>query len=239
MKKAIVVISAFAAAAALSASAWASPGSSPSPSPQTGAQRTTAQIPTAAAPALEQAPADKLFYGRLGQGVSLAGGLHGGPVMGLGLRLELDRIGLDASVSFGMTRMGPNMEVTGIQGSWLKLTTQYYMLPNRDGTPYIGAGLSWGGQKEKIAGATYSGSGLQGEIIAGYEFLRSSSIRLFIQTDATLPLYQARNEQAAVAVPRARGQAAIPNVAQRYLPTLGLSLGIAWGRPRASIQQAQ
>lgn len=249
MKNAIVIVSGFAAAAALSASAsaWASPSPSPSPSPslsQSGpAQRAMAPVAprgiAAQMPAATpmQGTADMLFYGRLGQGVSVAGGLHGGPVAGLGLRLELDRIGLDASMSFGLTRMGPNMEVTGMQGSWLKLTTQYFMLPNRDATPYLGAGLSWGGQKEKVAGVMYSGSGLQGEVVAGYEFLRSSTIRLFIQADATLPLYQAHGDRA-VERRAACGKASVPGVAQRYLPMMGLSLGIAWGRPHViGVQQ--
>lgn len=217
MKRALVFMSTLAATAAVSTSVWAAP--------RDVGQRAKAGIQVEQ-PAREIA--DKLFYGRLGQGMGIAGGMRGGPEVGLGLRLETGRIGLDASMSFGVTQMNRNMEITGMRGSWLKLTAQYLFMPQADATPYLGAGLSWGGQKQRILGDTYSGSGLQGEIVAGYEFLRSSTVRLFLQADATLPFYQAARGAVPERLPLRK--AGIGAVEHRYLPTMGLSLGIAWGR---------
>lgn len=225
MKRAIVFVSAFAAALAISASAFAS---------SECMQGAAASRPFMAS---QREVADKLFYGRLGQGAGLAGGLHGGPEIGLGMRLELNRIGLDASMSFGVTQMTKSMEITGLRGSWLKLTAQYFVAPEADATPYLGMGLSWGGQKEKVLGETYTGSGLSSEIVLGYEFLRSSTIRLFLQADATLPLYRAMRAETPQRI--AHGKAAIASPELRYLPTIGLSLGVAWGKPRVIIDAAR
>ncbi|APR84705.1 phage Tail Collar [Minicystis rosea] len=189
-----------------------------------------------ASPASGRCVADKMFYARLG-GSALPGvEMQGGPDLGLGMRFELEHVGIDASMSFGVTQTGPRKEITGVRGSWLKLTTQYYFLAHADSTPYLGAGLSWGGRKEEINHQTYSATGLQGEIALGYEFLRSSTIRIFVQADATLPFYEAKGEAPALPIP-SQAQRLTPDlpsrIESRYLPTIGLSLGIGWGRPRA------
>jgi hypothetical protein len=183
MKRIWVFVSALSTTAAVSTSAWATPhdvGQRSRPGIEAGQPAREIEQP-------RREIADRLFYGRLGQGMPLAGGSLGGPEAGLGMRLEVGHIGLDASMSLGITQMSRNMEVTGMRGSWLKLTTQYLFMPRADSTPYIGMGLSWGGQKQRILGDRYSGSGLQGEIVVGYELLRSSTVRLFFQADATLP----------------------------------------------------
>src|SRR5205823_9319514 len=42
----------------------------------------------------------------------------------------------------------------------------------------------------RSSGSTYwNGSGLQGELTAGYEMLRASNIRMFMQTDVIVPFY--------------------------------------------------
>ena len=175
--------------------------------------------------------ADKLFYSRLGYGALPGVSGSGGPDLGLGLRLELDRVGLDASVNLGLTRVGPGMNVEGLRGSWAKLTAQYFLTPDADGSAYLGGGLSWGGESASICNQKLSGSGLQGEVVAGYEALRSSTIRLFVQADATLPFYMATREGGASPMAYPRGALTAARADQRYLPTLGLSLGIGWGQP--------
>jgi hypothetical protein len=167
--------------------------------------------------------ADSLFYLRLGQGVVAAPGAPGGPGIGIGYRLELERFGIDASLNLHMTDM-TSPDKRGYTGSLVKLTAQYYFMPQADHTPYLGAGLSWGLRSVSIGEDRYSGNGLQGEIIAGYEFLRNSNIRAFVQAGASLPFYMANRESAST--PRAL----VLTPGARYLPTMGLSFGVAWGR---------
>jgi hypothetical protein len=195
-----------------------------------------AAVPKALAAPKREA-ADKLFYAKIGGSGVPAETLRGGPDLGIGMRLELDRIGIDASMSLGVTQTGPKMEITGLRGSWVKLGAQYYLTPNEDSSPYLGGGLSWGGQRERVCNHTYSGTGLQAQIVAGYELLRSSTIRMFVQTDVTLPLYQAAHADQDASFARMRGQHQLYTgklsadaPAQRYLPIMGLSLGIAWGQ---------
>ncbi|MFT3766576.1 MAG: hypothetical protein QM820_13845 [Minicystis sp.] len=197
---------------------------------QKGVPMERASVPDALS-SPEREAADKIYYTRLGGSALPSAGMQGGPDLGLGMRLELDRIGIDASMSFGVAQSGPKKEVTGVHGSIIKLTAQYYFMSQSDSTPYLGGGLSWGGRKQELDNLNYSATGLQAELIAGYELLRSSTIRIFLQADATLPLYMAK--AGAHETPTLHGKArapATPQISERYLPTLGLSLGIGWGR---------
>lgn len=172
--------------------------------------------------------ADKLFYARLGQGMSA--GMMGGPEVGLGMRMELDRLGIDAGVNLGVTRSGSRMDITGYRGS-VQIMTQMFLMPEASRSPYLGAGLSWGKRSEQIGGVAYGGSGLQGELVAGWEFLRDTNMRIFVQGGATVPMYMVGGN---VMVPQFRGKPAmVPDM--RWMPTVGLSVGIGWGRPRAAM----
>jgi opacity protein-like surface antigen len=194
----------------------------------------------------EPSRAQSLFYLRLGESAIVGPDLQNGPGAGFGYRMELDRVGIDAAASFAMSDV-PHKATRGIEGSWLKLTAQYYFDPEADRTFYLGGGLSWGARTASMCNQRYTGSGLQAEIVGGYELLRSSTLRVFIQADATLPLYLASLESPATtaATPRwptsnvARPPAAAPAApGQRFLPTMGISLGIAWGRPSCARPQS-
>lgn len=210
-------------------------------------QRTYRRLMTALQPALPMAmaradvprelaapkreAADKMFYARIGGSAVPGDGFAGGPDIGLGLRLELDRVGVDASMNLGVTQTGPAMSISGYRGSWLKVSGHYFLAPQADNSPYLGVGLSWGGRTETICNQKFGGTGLQGELTAGWEFLRGSTIRIFVQADATLPMYMARGEAPAQPVYLAKAPLVTSAPEQRYLPTLGLSIGIGWGRP--------
>jgi len=64
----------------------------------------------------------------------------------------------------------------------------------------------------------YSGSGLQGEVAAGFEFLRASTIRMFAELDVTLPFYTARP---------VLGTSATNS---EWVPSVFASVGIGFGR---------
>jgi len=94
-----------------------------------------------------------------------------------------------------------------------------------NGTPYVGGGLSWGSTN---FGAGWEGTGLQGELSAGYEFLRASTLRTFVQVDAVLPFYNVST----VRYPF-NYRPGVPIITdRRYAPAISVSLGIGIQRHR-------
>ncbi len=179
----------------------------------------------------QQAPnrvqADSLWYLRLGYGAMWGASPTGGPGFGLGYRYELDSLALDLSFNFiTADDDDPNTADVGLTGSWAKLMAHYFFDPQGNGSFYLGGGASWGGTATSTstttAGttttSTYSGSGLQGEVAAGFEFLRASTIRMFAELDVTLPFYTARPVFGSTATN------------SEWVPSIFASVGIGFGR---------
>jgi hypothetical protein len=157
-----------------------------------------------------------------------------GPAVGFGYRYELDSLGIDLSFLnlTAATSSGSSGDPTGASGTWIKLMALYFQSPLANRSSYFGAGLGWGTtsisrpsstntQGVFIGGTSSSGSGLQAELSAGYEFLRASTIRLFVQADANLPIYRVHDT---TSMP---GVTSSPD--SSYAPSFALSLGIGWG----------
>jgi hypothetical protein len=187
----------------------------------------------------QQAPnrveADSLWYARLGYAGIANPGTNTGPAIGFGYRYELDSLAIDLSFvnlmfsSSNDSSASGSSGSAGITGSWIKLMALYYNNPTANGSSYLGGGVSWGGTL-----TTYSGSGLQAELSAGYEFLRASSIRMFAQFDATLPLYRVSSSELSTYPYTATG------VTQyAYSPSFGLSVGLGWGRSIVRVHVVQ
>jgi hypothetical protein len=138
--------------------------------------------------------ADNIYYLRLGYGLVAGGDIGNGPAFGFGWRYELDQFGIDIS---GFNFMFDNTDADdGLNWSLLRLGGLYFFDPVNNSTPYAGAALSygWTGLSEEVSTNDYkfySGNGLQGELTAGYEFLRASTIRMFVEANAVLPFYTA------------------------------------------------
>lgn len=167
--------------------------------------------------------ADAIWYGRLGYGAGFPESYRGGTAFGFGRRWELDRVGLD--LSFLNLALYQNSEgADGVSASWLKFELHYFFNAHANHTPYLGGGLSLGSNSLPAAGGEYNGFGLQGELSVGYEMLRASTLRVFAQLDATLPMYRA-----------SRVSALNTDSSERefvYAPTVTLALGLGWGTPR-------
>ena len=188
---------------------------------------------TAAQSSVERVQSDSLWYARLGYGSVFGDKAYGGPSMGLGYRFELDSFGVDVSFlnfqsrssSGAYSYYGPSDNA--FAGSLLKIEGLYFVNPKANKTTFVGGGLSWGGAD---FGQGWHGSGLQGELTAGYELLRASSLRAFVQADATLPFYQSSTVRYPV---NYRGVGSIPfTTDHRYAPSLVVSLGVGWQRNR-------
>lgn len=155
--------------------------------------------------------ADRLKYVTLGYGAVVAGKAARGPAFGFGYRFELDRVGIDASLGFILANDGDGY---GLTGYYPRLAGIWYQEPLADASAYYGLGLSFGGTAvEDADGNDLTGGGLQGHVTAGYEMLRSSTIRFFGQLDVTLPVYQSDD----------RG-------VERYTPSVSFQIGLGWGK---------
>jgi hypothetical protein len=182
---------------------------------------------TAAQQAPNRVEADSLWYARLGYTGISGPSFSSGPSFGFGYRYELDSVGIDFSfLNFAFAGSDSTNHSSNVTGSFIRLQGLYFLNPISNGSMYVGAGAAWGitaGEKDDGAGgfSVLSGNGLQGELTAGYEFLRASTIRLFVQADATLPFYKITNT---VASP-----GGLINESA-WAPSFGVSLGVGWGR---------
>lgn len=195
--------------------------------------RTNVSTTQAAAPG--RVHSDSVVYARLGYGGVFGDRVYDGPSVGvIGYRKELDAFGIDVSFlnfqykssdrSYGSSPEGSS----GMTGSWVKLAFLHFNAPLADRSPYIGAGLSWSTAHLDNRGTSSDGSGLQGELTAGYELGRASTIRVFIQADASLPFYKLR----AVTYSYSSSPPFVYSTSteHRYAPSLTLSMGLGWQR---------
>jgi len=194
---------------------------------------------------------DSFGYARLGYGGVFGDRSYGTPAIGFGYRAELDSFALDVSFfnfqiqnrsTYGNSR-------TAFAGSLVKLEALRFVNPRSNRSAYFGGGMSWGaesfGQQSPsyYYGPTYTyptsytsdwhGSGLRGELTAGYEVPRASTMRMFVQTTAVLPFYQVSADTVTYnATARNPYATSTSSTKRRYAPSLVLSVGIGWHRGR-------
>jgi hypothetical protein len=174
---------------------------------------------------------DSIWYGRLGGGALFGDTGYGTPGFGFGYRAELDRFGIDLSfLNFQVPATESYDSSRATAASFLKLSALYFLDPKSNRTAYLGSGLSYGRQSfgggaDPFRGtyrSDWEGSGLQGELTVGYELARATTMRVFVQADATLPFYQAASETYTVT----RFGPANVTTDRRYAPSLVFSIGL-------------
>ena len=183
---------------------------------------------------------DSFAYARLGYGGVFGDGFTGGPALGFGFRGSFDSFGVDVSF-FNFKVPGSGSGIYGssgssLSGSLLKLEGLYFLKPKADATVYVGGGFSYGGTD--VGGAygtnniqtSWHGSGLQGELTAGYEWPRANALRMFVQADATLPFYNVTSEQITFSDRPFGGFTSTTD--HRYSASLVVSVGLGWQRGR-------
>lgn len=176
-------------------------------------------------------------YARLGYGAIVGERLHRGESVGFGYRAERDSVGLDVSLSFqSSTPADPSSAVgTAWAGALPRLQLLYFLNPSEAASGYIGGGLSRGGMAFSRADpnlssgtsrSSWHGHGLQGEVTAGYEYPRGSSIRIFVEANAVLPFYRFTSESY-----RLSGTAGTRTVDRRFgAAAVAVSVGLGWRR---------
>ena len=178
---------------------------------------------------------DSFGYARLGYGSMLGPGGSGNAAIGFGFRAELDSWGLD--ISFFNHQLpssnGGHGGSYGMAGSLLKLQGLYFLNPRANASAYFGGGLSWGATTGSSGSSpngysSWHGSGLQGELTAGYELPRASELRVFVEADATLPFYHTSGQ----AVTFSQGRSSAVTTGRHYNPSITVSVGLGWQRRR-------
>ncbi len=169
--------------------------------------------------------ADSMSYARLGYGAVVGSGSHGVGSMGFGIRRELDDFAIDASFfNFQAKTLGGYYAGGSTSAvSWVKLECLRFLNAKANSTPYFGGGLSWGMVNSWSNSRSWSGSGLQGELTAGYELMRASNLRVFLQSDVVLPFYTAASTTY-------QFPARTSVTERRYMPSASISLGVGWSR---------
>lgn len=175
---------------------------------------------------------DSIWYARLGYGVVNGDHGYGTPAIGFGYRAELDAFAIDvAFLNFQFDASDSYASRShGSAQSLLKLSGLRYLSPTSDRSLYFGGGVSYG--RTEFGSYSYGpspssywhGDGLQGELSAGYELTRATSMRIFIQADTILPFYQVTAE---TYLPATRA----PNyptfsIDHRYAPSFVFSVGL-------------
>lgn len=176
-------------------------------------------------------------YARLGYGAIVGERMHRGESVGFGYRVEGASLGLDVSLGFHSSR--PDEPFGGAGGAWAgalpRLQLLYFLSPSEAASGYIGGGLSRGGMAfsrtdSTLPAGTYRsswhGHGLQGEVTAGYEYPRGSSIRIFVEANAVLPFYRFTSETYTMS-----GTSSNRTVERRFgAAAVAVSVGLGWRR---------
>lgn len=187
---------------------------------------------TASQAAARRIHTDSLWYARLGYGSLFGNDLYGTPALGFGYRAELDSFAIDVSfLNFQFGTASSSSSSGAAAQTLLKLSGLYFLSPSANRSPYLGGGLSYGhqsfgGSYNPTTGyytSGYDGSGLQGELTAGYELARVTSFRFFVQADAVLPFYESTAETYPT---RPRTGVVTPTIERRRAPSLVVSIGL-------------
>lgn len=135
--------------------------------------------------------ADDLWY--IGFGFAMIPDLKvDGVAMNFGYRYELDELAVDFSFNFlipkqtdqDSTNWDEEEDETAVLD--MRIAALYYMAPESSSSFYLGGGLGYG----SMTVGTLSSTGLSGTGILGVEFLRASTIRMFVQIAGTMPFYK-------------------------------------------------
>lgn len=152
-----------------------------------------------------------------------------------GWRYELDQFGLEVNMGFTFagseetTASGETIDEAVINGG-IGLAGFWFADEEANNTPYFGLGLGWSGTAADTLDGTYSGNGLQGTLSGGFEMLRASTIRAFVQIDAVLPMYELTLDRDTLL-----GNDPSPDAPDaRYAPLFMLKIGVGWS-PRGGI----
>ncbi len=169
--------------------------------------------------------AEGLFYGRIGYGLITDAGNKSGAFLGLGYRLELDKFGIDFS-ALNISINGGSDDKSSFDMELVKIGALYFLSKDEPESFYFGGGASYGLSDIYNDKKTYKGSGVRAAITGGYEILRTSNVRFFIQSDLVLPFYKCKEYYET----EDGDEKITADGGAKYSPTIVISIGIGRGR---------
>lgn len=178
-------------------------------------------VPAAAAQGTVGEPSDPFMYARVGYGLLFGDQSYQTPALGVGYRAELDAIAVDLSLNVQQIAPGAGGAHAGA-ASLVRVAALRFVDPDATRSAYWGGGLSLGMSGYGSDGKSWGGSGLQGEVTAGYEVARRSTIRLFVEATGVLPFYRITRTGAL------RGVNTHTTHESRYAPFASLSVGVGF-----------
>jgi len=181
---------------------------------------------TASQTSARRVGSDRFGYARVGYSGIFADRTQGAPALGFGYRAELDSFGFDVSFLNAQISSSDYTSSSASAGSLLKLQVLRFTNPAGNTTKYFGGGVGWGWTNVESLALDLSsgdGRGLEGNLTAGYEIGRATTVRLFAQVDATLPFYKV--------ISNSYSKSGVVTTRQ-YAPSLVFSVGLGWQRGR-------
>jgi len=181
---------------------------------------------------------DSIGYARLGYGAVFGDRTYGGPSVGPGYRAEFETFAIDVSFFNFQLRSSGSSDKLWTSGSLLKLQGLHFVNSEASATTYLGGGLSIGftdvGQGSSGPGfsvSSWQGGGLQGEFTIGYEAMRKSPLRMFVEANATVPFYNVASDHTTYSASTSRVLSVVSF--HRFAPSVGVSFGLGWRQHRA------
>lgn len=130
---------------------------------------------------------DDFFYFKLGYGGLINDSVSKGAAFGIGYRYEMDELGVDISL------LNTIIDRDGYKGYYVSLARLggiYFFNPISNNTFYLSGGIEYSlSEVEDKQHNEYDGNGLGGTASLGFETMRTSTVRMFFQFDASLPFY--------------------------------------------------
>jgi hypothetical protein len=142
-----------------------------------------------------------------------------------GYRYELDSIAIDLG---GQLVIAGGEDSGGV--SFLgTIGAVHFLDPVANNSAFVGGGLGLGTIAVGNDDQAFAGGGLHVKAMAGYEFFRASNMRLILQADVTLPLYDLEGETTF----DANGNEVDGD--SKYAPVVGLTVGGGFSKEKRSI----
>jgi hypothetical protein len=178
-----------------------------------------------------------ISYARLGYGAVFGDRAYPAPAVGFGYRAEDEAFAVDVSfLNLQLPSETEDPALRGMSGSFLKLQGLRYVNFGAHGSAYAGGGFSYGfadfgggSSGPAFYESSWHGRGLQLEATIGYETPRSIPMRIFVEANATLPLYNVSSELTTYTKSYPYSTSVSTH---RYAPSVVVSVGVGWDRSR-------
>jgi hypothetical protein len=138
-------------------------------------------------------------YVALGAGTTLGPGRQVGPSFRVLYRFERPGFAVDVSVGATLDARSTSKEdedpgAGNVAGVFPRAAWVWFIDSSAASSPYVSVGASLSGARQWDGTRTLDGIGPAGELAVGYEWLRDSELRFFVEAGGSLPFYFIRGD---------------------------------------------